>query len=496
MPPLLLGCDLGTSSCKAALFEADGTLVDLDNEPYPTLYPGHLMHEQLPDDWWRAFATCVRRLIARRPERQVAAVALSGQSLAVVPVDSAGRLLRQTVPIWSDARARGQADQFFRDIPEHAWYLRTGNGFPPELYSVFELMWLHDQEPQLLQEASAVIGSKDFINLRMTGVAVTDHTYASGSGVYDLAARHYAADLIAAAGLPRHLFPTIVRPTDKIGGILPGPASELGLAAGTPVFAGAVDNSCMAIGARGISEGSIYNALGSSNWITVTSARPVLDLELRPFVFDHAVPGFYISALSIFGGGSSMAWLARQFFAGPGEDRPMERLLDLAAEAQPGARGLLFLPTLAGGTATEGGPAVRGALLGLGLEHTRSDIARAGLEGVALGMRRALRNLARLTPIGEEMLLVGGGSRDERWRQILADVYRMRVIKTNVDQEAAALGSAAIAAVGAGLWPDFTPVLAAHSTVSTLEPTKAAAAVYDAVFDHFLRASDLQRELS
>jgi xylulokinase len=86
--------------------------------------------------------------------------------------------------------------------------------------------------------------------------------------------------------------------------------------------------------------------------------------------------------------------------------------------------------------------------------------------------------LRRFVPLAEEMLMVGGGSKSPLWRQIFADVYGMTIVKTNVDQEAASLGAAAVAAVGAELWKDFAPVDAIHRVVSVEKPIPANAAVY------------------
>jgi xylulokinase len=86
--------------------------------------------------------------------------------------------------------------------------------------------------------------------------------------------------------------------------------------------------------------------------------------------------------------------------------------------------------------------------------------------------------LRRFVPLEPEMLMVGGGSRSPLWRQIFADVYGMDIVKTNIDQEAASLGAAAVAAVGSGLWRDFGPVDEAHRVSSVEKPLEANAAVY------------------
>ena len=126
----------------------------------------------------------------------------------------------------------------------------------------------------------------------------------------------------------------------------------------------------------------------------------------------------------------------------------------------------------------EPSPNIRGCFAGLDLRHTRADLIRAGLEGIALNLGAVLAVLRRFVPLEKEMLMVGGGSKSPLWRQIFADVYGMDIVKTNIDQEAASLGAAALAAVGAGLWKDFAPVDAVHRVASVEKPIPANAEVY------------------
>lgn len=490
----VLALDLGTGGCKAALYDGEGACLAETFDLYGTFHPADGFAEQRPADWWAAVVTTTRRLIAGSgvAPAAVTAVSLSGQSLGLVPVDADGTLLAERCPIWSDARAGHQAAEVFARVGEPEWYGRTGNGFPPALYTAFKIMWLREHDPALLARTATILGSKDWINLRLTGRVATDHSYASGSGVYDLDAGDYDDELLTAAGIPRPLLPPIVAATEVIGGILPGPAGELGLREGTPVMAGGVDNACMAVGSGTLSEGQLYGSLGSSSWLTVTSTRPVLDPVVRPFVFASVAPGRFHSAVSTFGSGTSLTWVRDVLFGGS-ED--YAGLLELAAGSPPGAHGLLFLPTLSGGTMLEGGPEVRGSYVGLDLAHSRADLVRATLEGVALALRRALDALRALTPVGEEVLVVGGGSRGALWRQIHADVLGMPVVRTSVDQQAATLGAAAVAAVGTGRWPGFERVRDVHVPLARHPPDPAAQRLYDRLVGAYALAAAGQAQV-
>ena len=495
---LVLAADLGTSGCKTALIDVSGSRLAEDYASYPTRFPAPLCHEQRPAEWWAAVRRSVRQVLQRvdASPGEILAIALSGQSLALVPLDAHDEPLLTSVPIWSDARAHRQAVRFFRRMPEATWYQRTGNGFPPALYTLFKSLWLRDELPDLDRRTRTIVGSKDYINLLLTGRIATDFSYASGSGAYDLAHRRYDDEILRTAGVDATRWPEIIPSTAVVGSLRKRVAKLLGLATGTPVLAGGVDNACMALGAREWTAGRIYAALGSSDWITVSTARPILDQVHRPYVFDHVVPGLYISAESTFGGGASVAWTAERLGGRAGSTSDRDRLHRLASGSVPGAHGLIFVPLMAGGTVAEGGPQVRGAMVGLDLRHDQADIARAVLEGASLALRAAVTRMGRHVPEASELLLVGGGSRSEVRRQILADVLRIPVVTTDVNQQAATLGAAAVALVGIGAWSDFAPIEAAHAPVSRNVPDPQATGVYDRVFATYEAALRQQGSLA
>lgn len=499
----ILAYDFGTGGIKASLYDVEGTCLAERFASYETRYPRAGWHEQSPMTWWQAVVESTNALLAGADvdRGEIACCGLSGHSLGVVPIDEAGRLVREYTPIWSDSRPDRQVPEFFQKVPEPTWYGLTGNGFPPSLYSVFKIMWLRDHEPEVFGRIDKVIGTKDFINFKMTGRAVTDYSYASGSGVYDLLAWDYSDELIAASGLPREIFPDVVPSTEVIGELTAEAAEALGLPRSVRVVAGGVDNSCMALGARSFREGRAYNSLGSSSWIAVASERPLLDEASRPYVFAHVVPGMFTSAVGVFSTGSSFRWVREQLCKDleARAEREGGDVYDLmgarAAEAGLGAHKLLFNPSLAGGSSLDASQNIRGAFLGLDLGHTQADVIRAAMEGIAMSLRLALDAIRKLTTLGGEMVVVGGGSRSELWRQITADLYGMDIVKTNVDQQAAALGAAAVAAVGAGLWKDFSKLDDIHQVQSISRPVAANQRAYEKLLPIFVRAGEFQSRL-
>ncbi|WP_058622987.1 xylulokinase [Microbacterium testaceum] len=488
MEPLALALDLGTGGCKASLWSADGHAVAETVVSYPTRHPGPGRAEQRPDEWWDAVVSATREVVAQTPgaREAVIGIALSGQSLGVVQVDAAGELVARDTPIWSDTR--GRTRPILDRIDEDEWYLRTGNGFGAPLYPLFKTQTMRAEDPEGWARTRALLGSKDWITLRLTGEIATDHSMASGSGAYDLTLGDYDDAILDAAGLDRSLLPTPRESADVVGTLLPAPAEALGLPADVPVHAGAVDNAAMALGSRGTTDGRIYAALGSSSWMTVTSSAPVLDVETRPYVFRHAVPGLYISALSTFSSGTTLTWL--RDVMRPGAD--IGAFIDGAAASPRGARGAVFVPTLAGGTPLEGGSGVRGTLTGLELGTGADDLVRACLEGIAFALDRSLRHIRALSglPADTDLLISGGGSRSPVWNRIYADVLDTALLRTTVDQQAATLGAAALVFSGSGVWSSLAAADDAHEVVERLAPDPDGVRAYDALRDRSSAAAD------
>ena len=227
----LIAYDLGTGGNKASLYDAAGRLLAAEFVPYATAYPQAGWHEQRPEAWWDSVVESTRRLLAGGASirNTIRGLAISGHSLGCVPIDRDGRLLRESTPIWSDSRPLEQVVKFFSQVDPGQWYRTTGNGFPPQHYTVFKILWYRDHEPEMFCRIDKVIGTKDYVNFRLTGRVATDYSYASGCGVYDLLGGKYSSELLAAADLSPDLLPEIVPSTTVLGQLTGEAAETLGL---------------------------------------------------------------------------------------------------------------------------------------------------------------------------------------------------------------------------------------------------------------------------
>jgi len=494
----IIAYDLGTGGAKASLYDENGNSQGDCFISYKTYYPSSGYHEQKPLEWWNAIIESTKILLEESSvdKNDIECLAVSGHSLGAIPLSENGDLLVETVPIWSDSRAKKQAGRFFETVDEDEWYLTTGNGFPAPLYAIFKQMWYVDNMPDVYENTYKFIGTKDYINYKCTGRMCTDYSYASGSGVYDLVNWEYKSEYIEASKIDAEKLPEILASTDIVGTLTKEAAYELGLHTGVKVACGGVDNACMALGAGCIKDGMAYTSLGSSSWIAVSGHKPIVDTKRKPYVFTHCVPGMFASATAIFSAGSSLRWLrdnvCRDLL---NEKEPYDAMTALAAKVPIGANKLIFNPSLAGGSSLDKSPNVKGGFIGLQLEHTQEDMIRATLEGICLNLRIAMDILADYTELSDDMLIVGGGGRSQFWRSLFADIYCKNIIESNVGQDAGSLGAAAVAAVGAGIWNSFDKLSEIHKEKGKIAPNKDNSIKYERILKLFEKVADIQSDI-
>jgi xylulokinase len=491
MKRYILAHDLGTTGNKATLYDRDGQLVGSAFHAYETEYAHTGWAEQNPNDWWRAVCGSTRELLTRTAARpdEVACVAFSGQMQGVVPLKADGTPLRSAI-IWADQRAVEQTRRLAERISPADVYRITGHRLSAA-YSLPKILWIRDHQPELFAEAHTFAHAKDAIIARLTGEFVTEPSDASGMNLYDLERGEWSGRILEAAELDAAKLPRLVRSVDVVGGVLPSAAEEVGLPAGTPIVAGGGDGACASVGAGSVSAGVAYSYVGSSAWIATASAAPVYDPTERTFTFGHVVPGLFIPMGTMQAAGASYQWardqlggLERQAAQALGVS-PYALMNTVAESSPPGANGLLFLPYLLGERAPRWNPNARAAFLGLTIRHTRADMLRAVMEGVAFNLRVILEALTAQSGAVEAIRVIGGGTSSRLWAGIMADVYGVPLQRLAVLEEATSMGAAVIGGVGVGLYSDFSIAAQMNPIADVVMPQAAHRARYDALYRAF-----------
>ena len=470
---LVLGIDVSTTATKAVLVDLAGEVRGMGVAEYAFQMPRPLWSEQDPALWWDAAQSAIRAALAAAGATgaDVEAVGLTGQMHGAVLLDGTGTILRPAI-LWNDQRTGVECDEIRKAVGQERLIAISGNDALTG-FTAPKLLWVRRHEPEVWARLAHVLLPKDYIRLRLTGDYAMDKADGSGTILFDLAARTWSAELLAALGLNPAWFPPTFEGPQITGTVSRAGAEATGLVIGTPIVAGGGDQAANGVGVGAVSEGTVALSLGTSGVIFAATNEPLREPRGRVHAFCHAVPGRWHLMSVMLSAAGSLRWF-RDALA-PGEE--FGALAGSAGDVQAAADGLFFLPYLSGERSPHADPLARGAFVGLSLQHDRRHLARAVLEGVAFGLRDGLDlMIAAGMPQPREIRASGGGLASEVWRQILADVLDVELVTTSTT-EGASFGAATLAAVGVG-WFGDVPAAAASlvrtSPVAVPGPARSA----------------------
>ena len=462
--------------------------------PYQVNYGSGGRAEQDPEDWWQAVCRSTREITKDIHPDDVEAISFSAQMQCCLVVDKAGRVLRPAI-IWADQRAEAQAQRLREAFDDRDAYKLLGHRLSPA-YSIEKLMWIKDNEPEIYENTYKMLQVKDYIIFRMTGKFVTDYSDASGTNALDLDKLCWSGDILKMAGITEDKLPELHNSTDVIGTLNEDAAEALGLTGSTRVVCGGGDGPCSALGAGCIDENQMFLTFGTSAWIGGTTAGKFLDEEQIFFCFAHVIPGKYMPCGTMQSAGSSYAYARNTFCQeeirkAQEEGRSSWELINELVSASPaGAKGLVFLPYLAGERAPRWNPDASGSFLGIRMYHKREDYIRSVLEGVSMNLELILRAYRKYLEI-DKMILTGGGAKGDIVAQILSDVLEADLVRPDHVEEATSIAAAVIAGVGCGIYEDFTAIRRFLKFTAPVIPAANAREAYEKpkrVFDAAYRA--------
>ena len=474
-----LGIDIGTSGCKAAVFDGDGHLIASAGREYSLHLTGDGGAELNPADTLDHCVAVITEAARGAGGDTVKAIGISSQGEAFTPVDLHGHPLAGAM-VSSDVRAAAIARSWPRDFGEDRLYQITGHTAHP-LFTLFKLLWLKEHKPEVWSAAWKFLCFEDLLQLRLGLKPAMGWPLAGRTMLFDVRRHEWSGEILDRIGLsPERL----ARPLPS-GTIVGAVARNLGLAKDAVVVTGGHDQPCGALGAGAIEPGTAMYATGTVECITPAFARPILTPALRRnnlCTYDHAAPGMYTSVAYSLTGGNILKWYRDQF--APGQN--YEEILKTAA-TEPTK--LLVLPYWTASGTPYFDLCTPGAILGLRLSTTRGEILRALLEGVALEMRLNLEILRESGCAIKELRAVGGGAKSAYWTQLKADVLGRPITTLNVT-EAGCLGAAMLAC--AATTGQALPDLARRWVKPRAAVMPSAGAAYE---EHFARYRELRPAL-
>lgn len=481
----LIGIDLGTSGTKTVLFDETGQVLASHTVEYPLYQPRNGWAEQAPEDWWRAVRETVQAVLAKSgaAPAEVKGVGISGQMHGLVMLDGQGQVLRPAI-LWCDGRTQKQCGAITAKLGLDRLLAISANPALPG-FTAGKILWVRENEPEIYEKCRHILLPKDYIRYKLTGEFATEVSDASGMNLLDVPRRTWSGEILSALDIGPALLGRMYESCEVTGAVTAAAAQATGLAPGTPVVGGAGDNAAAAIGTGVVETGKAFTTLGTSGVIFAHADSVTIDPRGRVHTFCSAVPGKWTVMSCTLAAGLSLQWFRNQFCAAEREaaanmGRDPYELMTVQAERSPiGANRLLYLPYLMGERSPLLDSDARGAFIGLSAIHTKGDLIRAVMEGVAYSQRQCLDVFREMGVDVSDMAACGGGGRSPFWRQMLADVYGCPV-KTIASAEGPALGAAILAGVGAGVYASVPEGCAAAVRVGAAQqPVPEHSAAYE-----------------
>uniref|UniRef100_A0A7S3Q1G0 glycerol kinase n=2 Tax=Chaetoceros debilis TaxID=122233 RepID=A0A7S3Q1G0_9STRA len=483
---IFIGLDVGTQSTKAVLYHPSsqsikaraGSLYDLDESSNPS------RKEQHPHKWIRALHICLKELskIIEREGYAVRGIGVSGQQHGMVLTDENFHVLR-SAKLWCDVEASAEAKEFSEKATKAmknivgedcVWSIPAGFTAP-------KVLWVKKNEPELFEKVRWVMLPHDYVNLCLkTGVGynmkmnekvedykpdddesfrlempTTDAGDASGTGLLHPSKPEYVPELAAIIDSRYEAYlPKIQGPNEVSGYLSANWKKATGIDPDNlidiPISVGSGDNMMSALGSK-LRPGNAVMSLGTSGTIFGVSDTPVQ--TGTPVAAFNDATGNYLPLACVMSCTGVLNQVLEHWCSIPGKSEVSLSHLEaskLAASVPPGCHGLTFLPYL-GGERTPDWPMATGALLGVTPNNmccmaggSPGIMYRAAMEGISYLMADALDQMRQSCGDGfkpKSLMVVGGGSKNHLWRQMLADVLQLD-LRFPLEPETAALGAA------------------------------------------------------
>ncbi|HMA40834.1 MAG TPA: glycerol kinase GlpK [Gemmatimonadales bacterium] len=445
----VLALDQGTTGSTALVIGENGAVLGRGYRELPQHFPSPGWVEHDPDDILRVTLEAAREALARARVTP-ACIGITNQRETVCVWDRAsGRPLHRAI-VWQDRRTAPRCASLAAGPQAAAIRERTGLVLDP-YFSATKMEWLMEHVPDVrarIEGGDAVFGTVDtwlVFQLTAGGAFATDHTNASRTMLYDLAAGAWSDELLGLFGLPRTALPE-VRPSSGDFGVTA--ARHFGVE--IPIAGVAGDQQAALFGQGCWGAGQAKNTYGTGAFLLLnTGDRRVSSAHglLSTAACDAAGARAFALEGSVFIAGAAIQWL-----------RDGLQIIAAAAESEQLARdvrdtgGVYFVPAFVGLGAPHWEAGARGTIVGLTRGTGRAHLVRAALEAMAFSTQEVLDAMTADAGIGLTELQVDGGAAANDWlMQFQADLLGVRVARPDL-VETTALGAAGLAGLATGVW--------------------------------------------
>lgn len=500
----LLGVDIGTYESKGVITTLDGKVVNVQVKPHTMLIPRQGWAEHDPEEvWWGDFCAITRALLQETgiDPKAILAVGCSAIGPCMLPVDRDGNPLRMGVLYGIDTRATAEIAFLEQKYGKQTLFEKTGNELSSQAVGP-KILWLKNNEPEVYRKAHKILSASTFMVARLTGRFVMDHLQASFyNPLYDI--KNCRWDAAFCEGIIEvDRLPELAWGPDIAGKVTRKAAEATGLAEGTPVVVGTVDAAAESVSVGVVSPGQMMLMYGSTIFMYIIQSKPIIDERL--WACRYVFEGTSAIAAGMATSGALTRWFRDQLAPDLVQQEQESGknaygvLVEQAASIPPGSEGLVVLPYFSGERTPVNDPRARGTYFGLTLAHTRAHLFRAALEGVAYGINHHFEILRQHEGEPEEVVAVGGGTKNPVWLQAVSDACNV-VQRVPAVTVGASYGDTFLAGMGAGVFSSYHDIRRWMNYVKTVEPDAATHAVYEKYYrvyrELYERNKDLMHDL-
>ena len=483
---LYIGIDLGTSAVKLLLMDEVGKIQKIVSREYPLYYPKPGWSEQDPADWYTQTLEGLRELLSDCDKSQVAGISFGGQMHGLVILNHEDQVIRPAI-LWNDGRTARETDYLNQEIGKVKLSQYTANiafaGFTAP-----KILWIKNQEPENFACIEKIMLPKDYLAYRLSGTFCTDVSDASGTLLFDVKNKCWSKEMMEICGVKETQLPKIFESYEVVGTLRPKLAAELGLSENVKIAAGAGDNAAAAVGTGTVGDGSCNISLGTSGTIFISSKNFGVDENNALHSFAHA-DGYYHLMGCMLSAASCNKWWMDEIL------RTKDYVGEQTEIKELGKNKVFFLPYLMGERSPHNNPNARGTFMGMTMDTTREDMTQAVLEGVAFALRDSFEVAKALGSHIARTKICGGGAKSPLWRQMIADIFNIKV-DIPESEEGPAMGGAMLAAVACGEYESVEEAAwKIVKIVHTVEPIPENAARYEKQYQKFRQIYPTVKEL-
>jgi xylulokinase len=449
----LLGIDVGTTGCKAAVFSLSGLCQASAYREYSIIHSTNdwveLDTEKVLDSVW----SVIREVAVNCHNDPISALCVSTMGEAMVPVSADRKILTNSI-LMSDPRGAEYIPEMLSKINQQEWYKINPNIIGTN-YSLPKLLWIRDNQPELFDKTYKFLLWGDLVMYMLGTEPVTSFSHANRTLLFDIHKEEWSEILLSVSGIPKEKLPLPVA-----GGVIAGVVSDtmadfLYLPQGVKVVTGGHDQCCNSLGAGITKPGNAVCGIGTYECITPTYGLipdNTMMLKCGLNVEHHVLPGLYVSFLYN-QGGMLLKWY-RDTFASA-DKQLLSGDIDiydfLSKEMPDDISKLLVFPYFEMSGPPEYINNASGTIIGLTPQSTRGDILKAIMEGETFYFCDLVKSLDEMGHTVNECVATGGGAKSDAWLQIKADIFGIPFIRP-VITEAGVLGAAILAGISTGVF--------------------------------------------